>query len=134
MTKFDTRLHLIALASEAPQIEAALDKLSPGMVRFVPGEGLKKEYVVASGQWTAADAAALREALVAWPLVVVERGFADGAEDAQAVKVERGQDASKIPPEEVRKTFDRVLAERSAQVVDPAAIEVAVAVAEKGAK
>lgn len=132
MTKFDTRLHLIALASEAPQIEAALDKLGPGTVRFVPGEGLKKEYAVASGQWTAADAAALREALVAWPSVVIERGYADGAEDAQAVKVERGQDASKVPPEEVRKTFDRVLSERAAEIVDPAA--VAEIVAEKGGK
>lgn len=115
-SRFDTRLHLIAPASDAPQIEAALDKLSPRMVRFVPGAGLKSEFVAASGQWTSEEAAALLAALVAWPSVIVARGYADGAEDVGAVKVEPGDDASKIAPEEVRRSFERVLSERAAEV------------------
>lgn len=121
MTKFNTRLHLIALASEAPAIEAALDKVSPGLVRFVPSPEVKSVYVIASGQWTADEAAALLEALAPWPSVIVARGYADGAEDAQAVKVEPGQDASKVPPDEVRKSFERVVDER---VVDERAAEI----------
>ena len=109
--KFDTRLHLVALAAEAPQIEAALDKISPDLVRFVPGEDLKSEYVVASGQWTADEAAAIVDALAAWPSTVVERGYADGAEDVRAVEVKPGDDDSKVPPKELRKSFERVVAE-----------------------
>jgi hypothetical protein len=129
MTKFNTRLHLIALASDAPQIEAALDKISHNLARFVPGEELKPDFVVASGQWTAEEAAAVVAVLASWPATIVERGYADGAEDVAAVEVEPGQDASKIPPDEVRKSFERVVEERAATIVDPAAVEAAVEVA-----
>lgn len=125
MTKFDTRLHLIALASEAPEVEAALDKIALQIVRFVPSPEVKSAYVVASGQWTAVEAAALREALVAWPGVIIERGYADGAEDAQAVRVEPGDDASGKAPEEVRKSFRRVVAEWAAKIADARAVEAA---------
>ncbi len=113
MTKFNTRLHLIVKATEAAAIEAELDKISPGLVRFVPSDLVKPTRVVASGQWTAAQAVAIVAALAGWPAAVVARGFADGAEAAGAVEVKPGDDDSKVPQGKARKSFERAVDERA---------------------